>query len=517
MKKGLLLSVFFAGLTSLALEMSASRLLGSVFGTSNLVWASIIGLILIYLSAGYFLGGFWADRSPEWKTFYRILIWAGIAIIIVPLIAKPILRIAADAFDALQLGVMLGSFLSVVILFIVPVTLLGTISPFAIRLAVNTKEDSGKISGKLYAVSTLGSFFGTFLPDLVLIPAIGTYKTFLIISLIPLLIGLIGLMRTSGIRSTIVYIWIPFLIPLLNIWGFGGSLKTTTGLIYEKESSYNYIQVLEQDDYRYLRLNEGQGIHSVYHPNHLNYSGPWQQVLVGPYFNTAPHSPENIDRIAILGLAAGTTARQATAVYEDIQIDGYEIDPDIVAAGIKLFGMDLPNINIFVQDGRWGLEKSPHKYQIISVDAYRPPYIPWHMTTQEFFKIVYDHLSDDGVLVVNVGRAPNDRRLIDSLSSTILTTFSSVHVVDLPNSFNSILFATKKETLSNNLIENYNYLYQESDVHPLLLEAINAAITNLATAPSAAMIFTDDKAPVEWITNTMVLNFVLSEDMETLQ
>ena len=139
------------------------------------------------------------------------------------------------------------------------------------------------------------------------------------------------------------------------------------------------------------------------------------------------------------------------------------------------------------------------------------------MTTQEFFKIVYDHLSDDGVLVVNVGRAPNDRRLIDSLSSTILTTFSSVHVVDLPNSFNSILYATKTETSSNNLIENYHYLYHESDVHPLLLEAMNAAITNLAAPPSATMVFTDDKAPVEWITNTMVLNFMLSEDMEMLK
>ena len=516
MKKGLYFSVFFSGLTSLALEMSASRLLGGVFGTSNLVWASIIGLILIYLAAGYFLGGFWADRSPYHKTFYKILIWAGLSIIIIPIISKPILRMAANAFDALQLGAMFGAFLSVVILFIVPVTLLGTISPFAIRLAVNM-EDAGKISGKLYAVSTLGSFFGTFLPDLVLIPSIGTYKTFLLISSIPLLIGLIGLVSNAGIKSAGPFIWTPILIPVLTIWGFSGSLKNTPGLIYENESSYNYIQVLEQSDYRYLRLNEGQGIHSIYHPTQLNYSGPWQQVLVGPYFNNSPYIPNNVKRIAILGLAAGTTARQASAVYGEIPIDGYEIDPDIVDVGRTYFDMNLPNINVYVQDGRWGLENSPYVYQIISVDAYRPPYIPWHMTTKEFFEIVNDHLTDDGVLVINVGRAPNDRRLINALSSTLLTSFSSLYVMDIPNSFNSIIYATKNETDSTNLIKNYYLLLDNPDTHPLLLEAMNVAISNLAEQPGSGMVFTDDKAPVEWITNTMVLNFMLSDDMELLQ
>ena len=274
---------------------------------------------------------------------------------------------------------------------------------------------------------------------------------------------------------------------------------------------------MEQSDYRYLRLNEGQGIHSIYHPTQLNYSGPWQQVLVGPYFNNSPYVPDNVKRIAILGLAAGTTARQASAVYDDISIDGYEIDPDIVDVGRTYFDMNLPNINVYVQDGRWGLENSPNVYQIISVDAYRPPYIPWHMTTKEFFKIVNDHLSDDGVLVINVGRAPNDRRLINALSSTLLTSFPSLYVMDIPNSFNSIIYATKNETDSTNLINNYYLLLDNPDTHPLLLEAMNVAISNLAEQPESGMVFTDDKAPVEWITNTMVLNFMLSDDMELLQ
>ena len=117
--------------------------------------------------------------------------------------------------------------------------------------------------------------------------------------------------------------------------------------------------------------------------------------------------------MAIVGLAAGTTAREATAVFQNITIDGIEIDPLIVSVARKYFDMNEPNLNVIVEDGRVGLEKSPHRYQVISVDAYRPPYIPPHMTTHEFFQIAHDHLTSDGVLVINVGRGPEDRRLVE--------------------------------------------------------------------------------------------------------
>ena len=134
---------------------------------------------------------------------------------------------------------------------------------------------------------------------------------------------------------------------------------------------------------------------------------------------------DKIDSMAIVGLAAGTTARQASIVYPDILIDGYEIDPKIVQVGYDYFGMDLPNLNVYIQDGRWGLNTSKSHYDIISVDAYRPPYIPWHFTTREFFSEVYDHLEPDGVMVINIGRGLDDRRLINALGSTILEVFPS--------------------------------------------------------------------------------------------
>lgn len=513
----LYIAVFFSGMASLALEFSASRLLGNYFGSSNMVWASIIGLILIYLTAGYFIGGTWADRSPKYETLYKILAWAALAIGLVPVVSRPILKLAANAFDELQLGVLVGSFVVVMILFIIPVTLLGTASPFAIRLAISDTQNAGKISGQIYAISTLGSFVGTFLPVLVLIPAIGTYKTFVAIGILLMVIALIGLGLSRGWKSLILYSWMPVILILLAIFGNRSSDKASAGMIYEKDSAYNYIQVLEQDGYRLLRLNDGQGIHSIYKPGVYNYNGPWERVLVAPFFNSSPVSTDNIEQIAIVGLAAGTTAKQAAQVFPGVQIDGYEIDPEIVRVGREYFDMNEENLNVIIQDGRWGLNSSGKKYDVISVDAYRPPYIPWHMTTVEFFQIVYDHLTPNGVLVINIGRAPDDRRLVNSLYATISQVFPTLYISDLSGSFNTILYATASTTDLQNLRENYLALTRETGTPEYLLRVISDTYDGLQPAPESALVFSDDFAPVEKITNSMIYKFLISGQVETLQ
>jgi spermidine synthase len=423
--------------------------------------------------------------------------------------------LASDAFDQLLVGVLFGSFVSVLILLSIPVTLLGTISPFAIRLAVVDSRRTGSIAGQIYAVSTLGSFIGTFLPVLVFIPLIGTGRTFVLFSFILVVVALIGLWKYAGKGAALTYAWMPIILILLA-WLGSGPVKKTAGQIYETESAYNYIQVLEQGGYRLLRLNEGQGIHSVWHPTQLSFNGTWEQFLAAPFFNQAPYHPEEVKNMAIIGLAAGTTANQATAVFGAIPIDGFEIDPKIIQVGREYFDMNQSNLNALAVDGRWGLEHSPSKYSIIGIDAYRPPYIPFHLTTQEFFRIVRDHLREDGVVAINVGRSPNDRRLIDGLVTTLRTVFPSVYVMDLPESFNSIVYATLQPTELANLTLNYDQLIKQGDVHPLLLEVVQKAILNQQTVPEGGMVFTDDWSPIEWITNNMVLNFVLSGDVETL-
>jgi spermidine synthase len=516
MRKYLYFTVFVSGMTSLAAEFGAARLLGNIFGTSNLVWAVIIGLILIYLTLGYFIGGKWADRSPKLQTLYTLLAWGAFSLGVVPYIASPVLRLAADAFDHLQIGVLAGAFAGVLVLFTVPVTLFGMVSPFAIRLSLDDAGQAGNVSGRIYGLSTIGSFLGTFLPTLVLIPTIGTTRTFLLFSLLLLLVALVGLWRSAGVRKMLPYLLLVLALALLALLAGGGPIKASAGQIYETESAYNYIQVLEFDGTRYLRLNEGQGVHSEYNPDTLAYGGPWQQFLVGPFFYPG-RNPESVLRIGVVGLAAGTVARQAAAVFPHVVIDGWEIDPKIVQAGRTYFGMDLPNLNVFVEDGRWGLESSPERYDLIVVDAYRPPYIPPHLTTVEFFRIAADHLQPDGVLAINVGRAPGDRRLIDGLATTIGTLFPSIYVMDIPGTFNSILYATLQPTSADNLLVNLDRLTARGDVHPLLLDSLDLAWRNLQPAPARTQVFTDDRSPIEWLTNNLILNFLLSGGSETLQ
>jgi spermidine synthase len=510
------ITVFFSGMTALAVELSASRLLGNVFGSSNIVWASIIGLILIYLTIGYWLGGKIADKYPRYFHFYRILMWGSLMVGMVPIASRPILRVTANAFDQFNMPILAGAFVSVMVLFVIPVTLLGMVSPFALKLSLQDARDVGKTAGRLSAISTLGSFIGTFLPVLVLVPLIGTYRTFLFFSSLLMLIATLGFLIYVDVKSWIRFSWMPIILLLLWIFGARGADKATANLIYEGESAYNYIQVIEDTGFRYLRLNEGQGMHSIFHPTQLNYYGPWSQVLVAPFFNEPPQSLDAINRMAIVGLAAGTTARQAQAVFGEIPIDGYEIDPLIVEVGREYFDMNQPNLKVHVQDGRWGLGHSDGSYDVISIDAYRPPYIPWHMTTLEFFGVVYEKLSDEGVMVINIGRSPLNRILVNDLGTTIRQIFPTIFVMDVPDSYNTILFATKQPGSWDYFMANYTNLSQ-GNVHPLLLEAMAMTITFRQPTPELTRVYTDDLAPIEWLTNKIVVDFMLSGGLEELQ
>ena len=515
----LILSVFISGMTTLAVELAASRLLGNVFGTSNLVWANIIGLILLYLTAGYFIGGRWADRSPNERTFYQLLCWAALTVGLIPAVSRPILLWAAQGVATFNAPVAGGSFIATLLLFVVPITLLGCVSPFAIRLSAQSVSGVGSSAGRIYAISTLGSLIGTFLPVLVLIPSVGTARTYLLFAGILLAVALAGLWRADRKRAR-MYLWMPVVLMVLAAFVGRGQIKPPPAgweLKYETESAYNFIQVIEQpaDGTRYLLLNEGQGLHSVYNPNTLATGGTWDYFLVGPFFNAPPFTPSDVKSLGLLGLAAGTIAKQYTAVFGPIPIDGIEIDPAIVQAGRDYFDMNDPNLNIIVEDGRWALAHSPNTYNVIGVDAYRLPYIPPQLTTVEFFSEARAHLTEKGALVINVGRTPNDRRLIEAMAATLHAVFPSVHVMDVPETFNSIVVATVQPTSSENLFANI--LALPPDVHPFLRQALQRGAETLQPTVYADVVFTDDVAPVEQLTNSIVVDFLLGEGMQYLK
>ncbi len=498
--KQLLTTVFFSGLVTLAVELSAFRLFAPVFGTSNLISAVVIGLILLYLSAGYILGGRWADRSPYPLTLYRIIAWGAFLIGLIPFLALPLLRVARDSLQNLanlNVALIVLAFGVTLILFAVPVTLMGCVSPFAVRLAMHDVTESGRTVGRLYAVSTLGSFLGSFLPELVLLDLFGTRGTFVFLALLLLALALFYLRRAA-----LPLIWMPIILILLALF-VPLSFSNLSGTIYQGESGYNYSQVVERNGTRYLLLNEGQGIHSIYNPDQVTTNGTWDYFAIAPFFNTPPYDVSRVKRLAIVGLAGGSIARLYTELYGPLPIDGIEIDPKIVEVGRDYFGMTQPNLNVIVGDGRAAIANSTQHYDVIALDAFRVPYIPWHLTTREFMQELRDHLTPDGVIAINVGRTRTDYQMVDAMAGTAAEVFPAVYVIDVPGSFNSIVYATNQPTTLGNLRANLGTLPAGS------MRAIaERALAHVRPLNPAAITFSDDRAPVERLTNAIMLSFL---------
>ena len=502
-------AVFAAGVTTLAIEVSALRLLGNVFGTANFVWAAIIGAVLFYLAVGNYAGGMWADRVPSADRFYELLAWAAIATGVLPLVSRPVLLWSAAWVAQLNGAVAAGAFAGALLLLAAPLAMLGAVTPFAVRLLLDDATQAGKVAGRVYAVSTAGSLLGCFLPVLLVIPAVGTRLTFILFAGLLVAVALGGLAARQPRRA----MWLLLLAVLLGgsaAWLARAPAKPVAGLQFETESAYNLIQVVRRNGIRYLLLNEGQGIHSMLDPKHAATGGTWDYFLTAPYFVERRAGASPVERVAIVGLAAGTIARQYALAFGAVPIDGIELDAEIVAVGRNYFELTQPNLNVIIGDGRWVLAHSSARYSVVLVDAYRLPYIPSHLTTAEFFREVKAHLAPDGALAVNVGRAPKDRRLVDAIATTLASVFASVHIMDVPRSLNSVLVATLQPTQSTMLQRNLDALPAGAD--PLLRAALAAGVQALQPAAAPGMLFTDDHAPIEQLTDSILLRFLLQAD-----
>ncbi|MFL5626032.1 MAG: spermidine synthase [Ktedonobacteraceae bacterium] len=512
----LILLVFVAGAASLAVELSASRLLAPYFGTSLFVWANLIGLILLYLTIGYYIGGRLADRYPRPALLYTLTTIAALLIGLIPFISRPILSWSLSSFATYSISVFYGSLVSVILLFAIPMILLGCVSPFAIRLRVEQVGKSGRTAGQLYAISTAGSILGTFLPVLWLIPTYGTYRTFLIFAVSLLLISFIGLTATrvsnrSSSRRRLPANILPLilLIPLgLAAFGTQGPIKPPAGsnggvLIAERESPYNYIQVVRVGNEMQLVLNEGLGVHSIYNPNTILTQGPWDYFLIAPYFNKPPFTQQQVHRVGIIGLGAGTIPRELSAVYGPIPIDGVEIDGTIVDLGRQYFHMNEPNLHVIVQDGRYFLQTTNQHYDIIGIDAYQQPYVPFQLTTVEFFREVRSHLTPNGVAVINAGRTCCDFRLVEALAQTMRAAFSNVYIIDTQRFENSLVIGTNSPTSLANFAINTNNL-----TNPALqsIAAASIAYGHIREEKTANVYFTDDRAPVEQLIDQIIFD-----------
>jgi len=498
MRHFLIVLVMVSGMTSLALEMCAERLMEPYFGTSLIVWASLIGLILLYLTIGYLVGGRIADRHPSEQVLCILTAAAALATSLIPLVSQGILNWSVTGLAQVSVSIFLSSLVGTILLFAVPVTLLGIVSPFVIRLLTKDITRSGRSSGSLYAISTFGSILGAFLPVLWLIPTFGVRRTLLIFGMLLFAASLWGLRPLW--RPSFLLVVVAVLLPL-------GPLKDIPHLIYDKESYYNYIQVVQETDgTRELILNEGQAIHSVYYadPNTVLTGWYWDYFLAAPYFNVG-FTPNKLHRVGIIGLAGGTIAHQFTKVYGPVAIDGVEIDPTIVDVGRQYFGMNEPNLHVHVEDGRTYLATTQEKYDVVAVDAYQQPYIPFQLTTREFFTSIRSHLSAQGVVAINTGHTTHDFRLVQAFVNTMSQVFPSVYVFNVPGTFNTEVMGTMQKTSIDTFRSNLANFPPTTVMGQVASEVVPVVTQG---RPDGGLVFSDDRAPIEQITDQLLLNYI---------
>jgi predicted membrane-bound spermidine synthase len=481
--------VFTAGAGTLSTEIAASRLLAPYFGSSTIVWANIIGLILVYLSLGYWFGGRLADRRPEPRLLGWIVVTAALFIAVLPFVSRPVLDIAVRGLDAVSVGAVVGSFFAALALFAVPVTLLGSVSPFAIRLALDDVEEAGTVAGRLYALSTVGSIVGTFVSALLLIPLIGTQRTMLLSSVLLVLAGALVL----GARWQLLTIAVATLLFVP-----AETIKASSGLLYETESPYQYVQVLQKPDgSRVLKLNEGVAVHSVWYPRSVLTGGEWDMFLVVPPLLGRP-----VENMLVIGNAGGTIARAYGKLYPDVRIDGVEIDPEVTEAGRRFLGLgDNPRLHVITADGRPFLAGTDERYDLIVVDAYRQPYIPFYLATREFFRLAREHLTPGGVLAVNVAAVPGDEKLGEAIGTTLLAEFPAAWRWK-PLRFNELMLAFNGPSNADELRRRVR------GVPPAVQPLVPLFRTGLEPVLSTGDPLTDDHAPVEWLTDRMIVDFI---------
>jgi spermidine synthase len=481
--------VLAAGAGTLATEIAASRLLAPYFGSSTIVWANIIGLILLYLSVGYWLGGKVADRRPDPRLLGWMIVVAALAVAVTPFVARPILDLALRGLDAVSVGAVVGSFFAALALFAVPVTLLGAVSPFAIRLSLGDVGEAGTVAGRLYALSTVGSILGTFLSAIVTIPLIGTQRTMLLSAAVLVLAAALLL----GTRWQLLTLFVAGLLFVP-----AGTIKASPGLLFETESTYQYIQIVERSDgSRALKLNEGVAVHSVWHRDSVLTGGVWDTFLLVPPLLERP-----VESMLVIGNAGGTVARAFGELYPEVSVDGVEIDGEVSEAARRWMGLDdNPQLDVITADGRPYLELTDERYDVVVVDAYHQPYIPFQLATKEFFEAVRQHLNPGGVVALNVASVPGDDRLPQAVGSTVLSVFPQVWRWR-PLRFNQLMLGFDRPVAAEQLRDRA--AEAPAQVGPL----VPLFQSGIEPVRQTERPFTDDRAPVEWVTDQMIVDYI---------
>ncbi len=511
---------FFSGMSVMAVELGASRLLAPYFSSSQVIYTIIIGTVMIAMALGNLYGGRSADRDPNPAAIYRRMLIAGLWIAAVPFAGRcVILLISGVLILSVNTGFLTAAaFASCMVLFVFPLFLLGTVTPSLARCILDSADESGEVVGRLGAFNTVGSILGTFLPTFVTIPAFGTSVSFVIFSGVLIALALIYMVSAGGFGKKAAVFAAVFV--LLSVLSCRASFAFwEKGLSYEGESVYNYLQVKEDRDSVILSTNVLFGVQSV----KMKEGG-----LTGMYYDYALAAPvaalggrqggeaaesEPLD-ILILGNGTGTYATQCARYFPGSVISGVEIDGKITRLAYEYFDMD-PSVGVTEYDGRAYIQSDRGLYDVILVDAYQDITIPFQMSSLEFFGLVKDRLKEGGVMAVNMNMHSDGEGSINQyLEGTICEVFGDVMTADVPYTSNRELFAVSGGSFKSMFDSGRAALRAESPARDEALELASLCTEiagRLEGREPSGLILTDDRAPVEVLGKKMIDSLIEEE------
>jgi spermidine synthase len=461
----------------MSLEFAASRLYAPYFGNSIYVWGSLISLVMVALSGGYALGGWLADRSSSDTGLFALILASGLYQLVVVFAAYAIL------IRLWQMPEFSGTGIATLILFVPPTLALATASPFVIRLLAR-EGHVGTIAGKVCALSTAGSVAGILATSLLLVPRLGTRTTLELLCALSILLGAAGLavskrVGTLGLLPLVVVLFVP-------------KTKLSQPYVWRAESVYNSVSVVKTHGLKMLILNSPRYVQTI-----QKESGDWggyyyENFALGPLIVPA-------QRLLVMGLGAGGSIISTRVTAPQIQIDAVEIDPKVVEAAVRYFGLPASdkNLRVHVADARPWLAHDTQRYDFVHVDLYQGgPYIPFYLTTVEFFRSVRQHMTDGGLLMMNVLDAAQQHELLYAIGATLKQVFPTV--MALPGQGNTIVFAfSAPRTLASVRQALSNYTGPE-EVQTLARSAANSMVD--LQIPAGTQFLTDDRAPIEAMT-----------------
>ena len=480
--------VSVSGASVLAIEMLGTRILGPFYGVSLFLWSALIAVTLAALSVGYAIGGSWADRGPRMSRLGLLLLVAGAWLLLVPLLQRPVLRLTEP------LGLRAAVLLAAGVLFAPPLTLLGMVSPYAVRLKASSLDRVGRTAGNLYAVSTVASVVAALVTGFFLIPNVGVSRLVLLVALLLLSAGGLAVAGAGRSRAGTGVAALLVAAAVLGFWKLPArAAAPERGIVALEQSPYAEIAVVDLDVARYLVIDGA--IHTMVVRDSWEPLHRYAAALgVCKFLFDAPG-----DLLAI-GLGGGAVVHSyAQAGW---RVDAVEIDPTVARFARSYFGLEDSDAHVFEMDGRRFVATHDESYDLIVLDAYGSSSIPFHLTTSEAFALLARRLRPAGVLAINVEAKGWDDILVRALAATLGGQFETVLALpcsEPPNALGNVLLLASNRELDfpEERLPDPVALLPDPDAHFTVVQMNHAWDNRFSPETAGAPVLTDDRNPVD--------------------